>query len=103
PRTGPPTPVPTRFGPWPEGSGLSRSAHSQRTTPSSQFASGCVTITHPHHPLRGQQLSAVCVRHGASPDVIVRLPDGSHAAAALSATDYAVAPLAAPPAVAASP
>jgi len=39
-----------------------------------------VTITHPHHPLRGQQLPIVGIRHGASPDVIVRLPDGSHGA-----------------------
>jgi hypothetical protein len=39
-----------------------------------------VTITHPYHPLRGQQLPVVCFRHGESPDVIVRLPDGSHAA-----------------------
>jgi DNA anti-recombination protein RmuC len=49
-----------------------------------------VTITHPHHPLRGQQLPVVCVRRGESPDVIVRLPDGSHAAVALSATDYVI-------------
>jgi hypothetical protein len=48
-----------------------------------------VTITHPHHPLCGQQLPVVCLRHGASPDVIVRLPDGSHAAIALNATDHA--------------
>jgi hypothetical protein len=54
-----------------------------------------VTITHPHHPLRGQQLPVVGVRHGESPDVIVRLPDGSHAAVALSATDYAADPRAA--------
>lgn len=51
-----------------------------------------MTITHPHHPLRGQQLPVVCVRRGESPDVIVRLPDGSHAAIALSATDYAIDP-----------
>jgi len=51
-----------------------------------------VTITHPHHPLCGQQLPVVCVRHGQSPDVIVRLPDNSHAAVALSATDYAAGP-----------
>jgi hypothetical protein len=50
---------------------------------------GFVTITHPHHPLCGQQLPIVCVRHGASPDVIVRVPDGSHVAVALSDTDYA--------------
>jgi hypothetical protein len=47
-----------------------------------------VTITHPHHPLVGQRLPIVCVRHGESPDVIVRLPDGSHAAIALGATDH---------------
>ena len=48
-----------------------------------------MTITHPHHPLRGQPLPIVCIRHGQNPDVVVRLPDGSHAAVALSATDYA--------------
>jgi hypothetical protein len=48
-----------------------------------------VTITHPHHPLRGQALPVVCIRHGEQPDVIVRLPDGSHAAVALHMTDYA--------------
>ena len=51
-----------------------------------------MTITHPHHPLRGQLLPVVCVRHGESPAVIVRLPDDSHAAVALSATDYAADP-----------
>lgn len=48
-----------------------------------------MTITHPHHPLHGQQLPVVCVRRGESPDIIVRLPDGSPSAVALSATDYA--------------
>jgi hypothetical protein len=48
-----------------------------------------VAITHPQHPLRGQQLPVVGVRHGERPDVIVRLPDGSQAAVALSATDAA--------------
>jgi hypothetical protein len=48
-----------------------------------------VTITHPQHPLCGQLLPVVCVRHGERPDVIVQLPDGSHAAVALSATDLA--------------
>jgi hypothetical protein len=55
-----------------------------------------VTITHPHHPLYGQQLPVVCIRHGANPDVIVRLPDSSHAAVALRDTDGAAA--VAPPA-----
>jgi hypothetical protein len=50
-----------------------------------------VTITHPHHPLRGQPLPVVCVRHGANPDVIIQLPDGSHAAVALGDTDSAAA------------
>jgi uncharacterized protein DUF5372 len=58
-----------------------------------------VTITHPHHPLCGQQLPVVCVRHGERPDVIVRLPDGSHAAVALSATDAATDPAAGVPPV----
>jgi hypothetical protein len=61
-----------------------------------------VTITHPHHPLSGQQLPVVCVRNGERPDVIVRLPDGSHAAVALSATDAAAdAAAGVPPVVAA--
>jgi hypothetical protein len=56
---------------------------------------GFVTVCHPHHPLRGQQLPVVNIRHGEHPDVIVRLPDGSHAAVALEATDLAVNPSAA--------
>lgn len=56
-----------------------------------------MTITHPYHPLRGQQLPVVCIRHGACPDVIVRLPDGSHAAVAVDATDYVLDHLASRP------
>jgi Family of unknown function (DUF5372) len=48
-----------------------------------------VTITHPHHPLRGQRVAIIRLRRGADPDLIVRLPDGRHAALALSSTDYA--------------
>ena len=51
-----------------------------------------MTITHPHHPSRGQRLPIVCIRRGANPAVIVRLPDGSHAAVALDATDCAGGP-----------
>jgi hypothetical protein len=47
-----------------------------------------VTVTHPHHPLHGQQLPVVFVRRGEHPDIIVRLPDGNHAAIALADTDY---------------
>jgi len=49
-----------------------------------------VTITHPHHPLRGQRVTRVRIRQGAAPDLIVRLPDGTH-------TAYAGAPAEAPP------
>jgi hypothetical protein len=47
-----------------------------------------VTITHPHHPLCGQQVQVVAIRRGRNPDLIVCLPDGSHAAIAMSLTDY---------------
>ena len=36
-------------------------------------------------------------RQGVDPDLIVQLPDGTHAALAMSSTDYAGAPAAAPP------
>jgi hypothetical protein len=51
-----------------------------------------VTITHPHHPLCGQQVAVVRLRRGANPDLIVRLPDGTHAAIALHLTDYGATP-----------
>jgi hypothetical protein len=51
-----------------------------------------VTIIHPHHPLRGQQVQIIRIRRGVDPDLIVRLPDGSHAAIAMSGTDYAQLP-----------
>ena len=61
----------------------------QHTTPSFQHSSEKVTITHPHHPLFGQQVAIVRIRRGADPDLIIRLPDGTHAAVAMSLTDYA--------------
>lgn len=45
-----------------------------------------VTITHPYHPLNGQQVEVVRVLRGPDPDLIVRLPDGRHAAVAMSLT-----------------
>jgi len=51
-----------------------------------------VTITHPHHPLHGQRCAVVRIRRGVDPDLILRLPDGSHAAIAMSSTDYNEAP-----------
>ena len=57
-----------------------------------------MTITHPHHPLHGQRCEIVRIRRGVDPDLVVRLADGSHAAMAMSWTDYGAAqdPLAAP-------
>jgi hypothetical protein len=51
-----------------------------------------VTITHPHHPLRGQKVEIIQVRRGPDPDLIVRLPDGHHAAIAMSGTASAATP-----------
>jgi hypothetical protein len=64
----------------------------QHTTPSSLPPSGFVTITHPHHPLRGQRVEIIRLRRGIDPDLIVRFPDGRHAAIALSSTDYLSSP-----------
>lgn len=51
-----------------------------------------MTITHPHHPLSGQHAGIVRIRRGPDPDLIIRLPDGTHAAIAMSWTDYAASP-----------
>ena len=48
-----------------------------------------MTITHPQHPLRGHRVAIIRIRQGVDPDLVVRLPDGSHAAIAMSSTDYA--------------
>jgi Family of unknown function (DUF5372) len=77
--------------------GLSWWGSSQHTTPLSQSSSGSVTITHPHHPLRGQQVTLIRIRQGVDPDLIVQLADGTHTALAMSSTDYAGAPVATPP------
>jgi hypothetical protein len=63
---------------------------------------GFVTVTHPHHPLCGQRLALIRVRRGSNPDLIVRLPDDTHAAIAVSATDYADASAPRPPGPAAA-
>ena len=46
-----------------------------------------MTITHPHHPLRGQHCEVVFIRRGIDPDLILRLSDGTHAAIAMSWTN----------------
>ena len=53
---------------------------------------GFVTITHPHHPLCGQRVQILRIRRGVDPDLVIRLPDGAHAAIAMSGTDYASLP-----------
>lgn len=69
----------------------------QGTKYTTLFAPLCcewVTVTHPHHPLFGQQLHVVRIQHRppAEPDLIVCLPDGLHAGIAISCTDYAPRP-----------
>jgi hypothetical protein len=56
-----------------------------------------VTILHPNHPLCGQQVEVIRIRRGADPDLIVRLPNGLHAAIAMSWTDYALPTCCIPP------
>jgi hypothetical protein len=67
---------------------LAWSEYPQYTTSSFQPSLESVTITHPHHPLHGQRCAVVRIRRGVDPDLILRLPDGSHAAIAMSSTDY---------------
>ena len=59
-----------------------------------------MTITHPFHPLCGQQVEVVRIRWGTDPDMIIRLPDGVHAAVAVDWTDYATSTDLDPPSVA---
>ena len=70
----------------------SRYEYPEQTTPLSQPSLGLVTITHPFHPLRGQQVEVVNIRRGRDPDLIIRLPNGTHAAVAMSLTNYAPTP-----------
>ena len=69
-----------------------RSAHPQHTTPLPLPPSGFVTIIRPDHPLYGQQVKVIRIRRGPDPDLIVQLEDGTHAAVAMSGTDYATSP-----------
>ena len=50
-----------------------------------------MTVTHPHHPLYGQQVEIIRVRRGPDPDLIIRHLDGYHGAIAASWTTYASA------------
>ena len=61
-----------------------------------------MTVSHPHHPLRGQRVEVIHVRRGTDPDLIVRLPDGRHAAIAQSWTTEPHRPAAVRPTEAAS-
>ena len=59
------------------------------TTPSSQRPSGLVIITHPYHPLCGQQVEIIRICRGDDPTLVVQYPDGLHGVIATSWTDYA--------------
>ena len=59
-----------------------------------------MTVTHPCHPLCGQQVEVIDLRRRADLgllDLIIQLPDGSHAAMAATSTDYVAAPEPEPP------
>src|SRR5512143_67182 len=84
-----PLSVLVRAGRMPASPYLSSWGSFSHTTSLSPPVSGFVTITHPHHPLYRQQVEVIRQRRGADPDFIVRLPDGQHAAVAMSWTDYA--------------
>ena len=71
-----PTPAPT-------------TGHTPQTTPLHEPASQFVTITHPYHPLRGQQVKVIRICRGSDPDLVIQCPDGSHIVVAMSCTDYA--------------
>jgi hypothetical protein len=45
-------------------------------------------VTHPHHPLYGQQVVVIRVRRGPAPDLIIRFPNGFYGAISASWTDY---------------
>jgi hypothetical protein len=63
---------------------------SPSTFPSQTPSGLVVTIKHPAHPYYGQQVEVIRVRRtGPEPDLIIRLPDGSHAAIAADLTNYA--------------
>jgi hypothetical protein len=51
-----------------------------------------VTLTHPHHPFAGQRVDVIRIRRGPDPDLMVRLPDSTHMAMAMSWSDDATAP-----------
>jgi hypothetical protein len=50
-----------------------------------------VIVTHPHHPLYGQQVEIIRVRRGPDPDLIIRHLDGYHGAIVASWTSYSSA------------
>ncbi len=51
-----------------------------------------MTITHPFHPWKGQQVKVIRIQRGADPDLMVQRPDGRHVMVAMSWTDYASSP-----------
>lgn len=47
-----------------------------------------MTITHPYHPLCGQEVEVIRRKRGVNDALIVRAPDGYHMAVALDSTNY---------------
>lgn len=51
-----------------------------------------MTITHPYHPLCGQQVRFIRICRGVDPDLTVQRPDGLHVVIPMSWTDYTTLP-----------
>ncbi|MEW6736605.1 MAG: DUF5372 family protein, partial [Acidobacteriota bacterium] len=64
----------------------------QTTHSSNDLLDLVVTVTHPHHPLYGQKVTVIRIRHFPDPDLIIRCPDGFHGAISASWTDYSFNP-----------
>ncbi|MBN1582960.1 MAG: hypothetical protein JXA89_19785 [Anaerolineae bacterium] len=51
-----------------------------------------MTITHPGHPLHGQQVQVVHLHRSAKLEIVIRSPDGHHTRIPASWTDYPLSP-----------
>jgi hypothetical protein len=68
----------------------SSSPQNEQTTPISLSSLHQVTIVHPFHPLRGEQVEVLRVfRRQAGLDLLVQRPDGTTMYVDMSLTDYA--------------
>jgi hypothetical protein len=60
----------------------------ESNTPHQGLARVMVTVTHPLHPLYGQQFEFVGLRKGTEPTLVVRLPTGKNTRLPIGYTDY---------------